>query len=851
MSLVKLENFEEQLGDIKKHLPEYLKMQGHDITNGKKIKCINPDHDDSHPSMSSFTTKEGHEVVRCFSCNFSADIFKAAHVLEHKPMIGPGFVEDNVRYLAAKFNIELKLKQLSEEEIYEINTYQAYRLAAEYISASPFTDIVLKQLEARGWEEKFVRGHMVGTCDDYEKMRSVLKTAGYSARFLDEVDLSNRNIFSPDNLIFTVCDDHGRPVGFAARNLKFDGLKDENGRLVKGPKFNNTRTTGLKCNIYRKSERLYLMHSAKIKAPPLYIVEGYGDAISLQQAGLKNTVAIGSLELSSYHLNSCRKNGIYDVIICLDADERGKAKARVLLDDVLHNIHDLKIRFIFLPGDEDSKVDPDIFVRENGLAAFLALNKIDPFEWRLREFETDDDSDAESICFAMIPIISNEPSSIRRERMIKELSDYTGYSDKVIREELEKIKDSEENRIQSKRDAVKDVLRNKLDKRQDSMEIILQKTLDDLHSIEKEHSAGKLDANTQINNILAIKEYEETEELHSALSFGENFRTFSTALSGDLRQKFLLLGGTANTGKTTTFVNLAMNLAMYNDDILPIMLTIDDSLKELLPRLVTYDMAHRNYHTNPALFDLMSINKTATPFLYKNNVEYDALMEEREISFKKVVGLARDERLVLLDSDNGRTIDYIVNVIKFYRDRFPEKRIMFFLDNFHLVEVPGMEDGRSKYKTLSGDLKQTAVANDVTIFATVEYTKIPKGQKPGNTNVAETVALEYDSNAMIHLYSNLHDMREASNKWFYSIDGSKYPVIEADFGKNKINGFKDTIFYKFYPDKAYYAEITRAAAETIEDSNALDQERAAFENQNTPADVPQNRFGNNEQRQKF
>ena len=69
---------------------------------------------------------------------------------------------------------------------------------------------------------------------------------------------------------------------------------------------------------------------------------------------------------------------------------------------------------MFLPTTVDeegkvSKIDPDEFIRQNGIKEFLALEKIDPFSWRLREFELEG-VDNDTICFELIPIIAVEPS---------------------------------------------------------------------------------------------------------------------------------------------------------------------------------------------------------------------------------------------------------------------------------------------------------------------------------------------------------------------------------------------------------------------------------------------------------
>lgn len=56
--------------DIKDRLEEYLEGKG--IDTRKPFHCLNPDHDDTRPSMSFY--KEG-RIVKCFSCNATYDIF--------------------------------------------------------------------------------------------------------------------------------------------------------------------------------------------------------------------------------------------------------------------------------------------------------------------------------------------------------------------------------------------------------------------------------------------------------------------------------------------------------------------------------------------------------------------------------------------------------------------------------------------------------------------------------------------------------------------------------------------------------------------------------------------------------
>ena len=78
------------------------------------------------------------------------------------------------------------------------------------------------------------------------------------------------------------------------------------------------------------------------------------------------------------------------------------------------------------------------------------------------------------------------------------------------------------------------------------------------------------------------------------------------------------------------------------------------------------------------------------------------------------------------------------------------------------------------------------VKTNSTLISTVEYRKLPYGMKPSNGDLAETASMEYDSNAIIHMYSDLHSKRDESDLYFHSYDGlNKYPLIEAYFGKIK------------------------------------------------------------------
>ena len=617
MSYRKISDFENQLDSIRMFLPAYLHEHGLNVENGKKICCLNPDHNDHNPSMSMFMAEQGYPLVKCMSCGSTMDIFNAAHVLEDKPMSGPGFVDNTVAYLADKYGIELVYRKLSEDEVYELNMYQAYEAASNYITSR--TDLNEKQIaemEKRQFSPDFMKRYRIGVCNDVGAMRHHLNTLGFKNTFIDEIDLCNPALFSPSNFIYTICDEFGRPVGFQARNLIYDGVVNDEGRLVNGPKFIGTKN-GIKKNIYKKGERLYLLDKARKTTESIFIVEGNSDALSLHNNGMFNAVGICGLEFSEAHLNTLRRNGLYDITMCLDNDAAGRNKAVEMLDKVISKTHDIKFSFVFLPDEYvdgvRTKVDPDEFIRKYGIEEFKKLPRVSSFSWRLSLFE-DEDMDAADICEKMVPIITSEPSSIRREKMISELSVFTGYSDRVIRDEVNKSEREKDRRCEDSKRLIIDKLVKDLSSDSKDAESLLGEALSNIGQINHMNNTDIMDTSARVNNILGIKEYQEDPTSGKYTDWGGDMPILSAATDGDIQEKVIFIGGSSNSGKTSWQVNLSWRIVENNPHAMVIFLSIDDSAKELLPRFISYDASKRaRDNSNLDIFDTININKFAKP----------------------------------------------------------------------------------------------------------------------------------------------------------------------------------------------------------------------------------------------
>ena len=205
-------------------------------------------------------------------------------------------------------------------------------------------------------------------------------------------------------------------------------------------------------------------------------------------------------------------------------------------------------------------------------------------------------------------------------------------------------------------------------------------------------------------------------------------------------------------------------------------------------------------------------------------------MEEREIFFRKFLSYAREDRFIIYDSVDGRSLAFIKTLMANYRDKYPGRHIYFFIDNFHLIQVPADWSGREKFQHISHELKAYSVEYGLTVVSTVEYTKMPPDVRPHNNNIAESNSLVYDSNLIMHGWNELHGLREKAIAYHidYSEDESrrKKPLVLWSIGKNKVASFKGDIPTRFWPEKAYFEEMSPKEFEAL-----IQQNKAAMENQ--------------------
>ena len=788
----------------------YLDTQG--INPTKNFTCLNPDHDDQNPSSGIYNDR-----IRCFSCGASYDVFDAAHILEGLPASGMEWVEGNLKELARRFKIDLQLEEPTTEQLELLKCRRLYRDIANSLALSGENKLLQEEITFRKWDADKLRGLHIGTCSG-EQLVLDLREKGYSDEFMIRAGIMGAaSIFRPTNLIFTWHDQKGAPVGFTARSVDPD--------VDKKDRFLNLKYRGLVAKVFNKKCRLWNLHGAiESGKTTVYLFEGQSDVVSAIHNGIPNCVASGGSSFTLDHLIMLQECGFTEVVFVFDSDTPGHKKLEKLVADVLPEVRDLRCRIVSLPLDED----PDSYFRLYNKEDFLKLPSYSVFWWKL--LSLDDDMEPSDKCSHAIKHIAAEPSPLEREKQVKELASFTGVPLKTIRDELSYLVDSQGFERQQERQRVLDRALYDIRKTPQEAEITLQTALGRLAETNKKYYGDAFSERSFVQFMDDQKLAEETKSgEYEGFKLGKDLAMFEKCLCGDwTKGVFMGFGGKPNHSKTSLLCKIAYAIATHNENVTVIYHSIDDSAEQILPRFVCLADAQLK----------LKINHVRNPAFWEN--KGCDIRSNRDSGYEKVRKLASDGKLLVKDATQGFSLQFAESLITYHQEKHPERRVVYFLDNFHkLQDFPGTDE-RVRFKHLSSHVKDMATRLQIPILASVEYTKLQAGVKPTNNAVAESAQLEYDCNFLAHVYNEMADLpssfsvchgdlsqMELTSKDPQAIvplsglgeilDGTDnqgwdtlLPRVEIIVGKNKISEWKGSFFIDFWPAASDFRSCTQA-----------------------------------------
>jgi len=185
------------------------------------------------------------------------------------------------------------------------------------------------------------------------------------------IDLDRKGIFNEKCLIYTIRDEHGSPIAFSARNLKYESeketyeqkrakiearadldelqKKEEVEKLWVPRKYINTAETIL----FQKRCVLFNFDQAKKSSNKSIVVfEGNADCTTLFAGGIKMAVATCGTAFTTEHLEMVLANGITKIVLVFDPDKGGKegtARFIKMLEE-FGSRPGLEVEIVVMPG---------------------------------------------------------------------------------------------------------------------------------------------------------------------------------------------------------------------------------------------------------------------------------------------------------------------------------------------------------------------------------------------------------------------------------------------------------------------------------------------------------------------
>lgn len=386
----------------------------------------------------SFTVSPAKGIYKCFGCGKGGNVVN--FIMEHEQM---SYVEA-LRYLAARYNILIEEKELSEEEKREKSERESMLIVTNYaedffVSQLFDTDegksVGMGYLQRRGLDEATVRKFGLGyNPEAWDAFTKSALEKGYKKEFLVKTGLtieSEKGLFDRfrARVMFPIRDIAGKIIAFGGRIMTND---------KKSAKYLNSPES----EIYHKSRTLYGIYFAKksiIRENRCYLVEGYLDVISFHRKGIENTVASSGTSLTIEQIRLIRRL-TPNVTIIYDGDAAGIKASLRGIDLVLEE--GLNVRVVSLPDGED----PDSFALSHTpeeLLAYIREHETDFINFKTKLLlgqAGDDPIERAKLIGDIVRSISLIPDAITRSVYVRETANMMKVEENILYNEIARIR---------------------------------------------------------------------------------------------------------------------------------------------------------------------------------------------------------------------------------------------------------------------------------------------------------------------------------------------------------------------------------------------------------------------------
>jgi DNA primase len=427
-----------QQADIVRIVGDYVKLRK---SGAQNYTGLCPFHKEK---TGSFSVNATHGYFYCFGCHEKGDVFTFVMKLENISF------PEAIRVVATKCGIPLPKREFSSpEEAREAGLRRQlidiHEAATQYFEASlkaPEAARAREYLTGRGVTADTIAKFRIGYApDDFNHMREqltkhfapeVLRASGlFSAK--EQPDGTQGSMYARfrKRITFPIANEQGKTIAFTARALDSE---DEKGRPV--AKYINSPETAL----YTKGQVLFNLDKAKadMRAHDFaLLVEGQMDCISVYMAGVHNVLATSGTAFTEMQVRLLSRF-TKRVVVNFDPDQAGANAAEKSI--ALLTEEDFEVKVIALEGG----LDPDRFVREHGIQAYMAALRTakrhsDYLIDRARQLFPARTSDAKvkALNF-LLPHIRRMPNALQRNSFAGDAAQKLGIDAPLLQQELKR-----------------------------------------------------------------------------------------------------------------------------------------------------------------------------------------------------------------------------------------------------------------------------------------------------------------------------------------------------------------------------------------------------------------------------
>jgi DNA primase len=401
---------------------------------GANFVALCPFHKEKSPS---FNVNPNRQIFHCFGCHKGGDVF--TFVKEYESL---DFVEA-VKRLADRAKIPLEYAQGAGEQqskhlkdtllqVHEQITQRWHNCLLNEAAGQVARDYLAKRGVSAEAIELFRLGAAPDAWDDTvnwaRSKEHDLATVATAGLIIRKEETGNYYDRFRGRLMFPICDEQGRVIGFSGRVLSGD---EKTAKYVNSPE----------TPIFTKSKVFFGLDKSKraiLEANLAIICEGQLDLIACFMGGVQNIVAPQGTAFTDQHARILKRYAD-EVVLCFDSDEAGQNATVRSLDHLLAS--GLAVRVAVVP----SPHDPDSFIKANGGEAFRQLieNADGFFDYYLNRLcATNDaatDKGRQAILQGMAEAVHKTGNTVLIDKFAQKTALRLGVAPEAVRAEFKKI----------------------------------------------------------------------------------------------------------------------------------------------------------------------------------------------------------------------------------------------------------------------------------------------------------------------------------------------------------------------------------------------------------------------------